>query len=73
MGVEARRSFDRLRLAWILNDEQLANAHDALVESEHAIDRIAVTAQVLDRASSPMPTSVKTLDAIHLVSAILVR
>lgn len=32
---------------------------------------IRLTAQALRRASQPMPTVVKTLDAIHLASALL--
>lgn len=71
MGVEARRALDRLRLERALDDGALADAHDALAATERAIGLIRLTPVVLRRASLPMPTSVKTLDAIHLASALL--
>ena len=71
MGVEARRALDRLRLEHALDDDGLADAHDALAATEQAIGSIRLTAAVLRRAGQPMPTAVKTLDAIHLASALL--
>lgn len=71
MGVEARRAIDRLRLERALDDQGLADAHQALVATERAIGVIRLTPDVLRRAGQPMPTVVKTLDAIHLASASL--
>ncbi|MDE0627136.1 MAG: PIN domain-containing protein [Bryobacterales bacterium] len=71
MGVEARRAIDRLRLERALDDEGAADAHQALAAAERAIGAIRLTAEVLRRAGQPMPTVVKTLDAIHLASALL--
>ncbi len=71
MGVEARRALDRLRLEGALDDDGLANAHEALAATERAIGMIRVTSTVLRRAGQAMPTAVKTLDAIHLASALL--
>ncbi|MDP7339786.1 MAG: PIN domain-containing protein [Vicinamibacterales bacterium] len=71
MGVEARRALDRLRLEQALDDDGLATAHEALGTIESAIGAIRLTAAVLRRASRPMATVVKTLDAIHLASALL--
>ena len=71
MGVEARRALDRLRLDRALDDDGLADAHDALAATERAIGLIRLTPAVLRRAGQPMPTVVKTLDAIHLASALL--
>ena len=71
MGVEARRTLDRLRLERALDDGGLADAHDALAATERAIGVIRLTPAVLRRAGLPMPTFVKTLDAIHLASALL--
>ena len=71
MGVEARRTLDRLRLEHALDDDGLADAHDALAATEQAIGSIRLTAAVLRRAGQPMPAAVKTLDAIHLASALL--
>jgi predicted nucleic acid-binding protein len=71
MGVEARRSIDRLRLAAALDDDGVAQAQQELRMVEAAIRRIAVNRPVLRRASQPMATQVKTLDAVHLASALL--
>ena len=71
MGVEARRALDRLRLSRSLDDDGLADAHEAIAATERAIGSIRLTSAVLRRASQPMPTVVKTLDAIHLASALL--
>ena len=71
MGVEARRVLDRLRLERALDDEGLATAHEALGAIERAIGSIRLTRSILLRASQPMPTAVKTVDAIHLASALL--
>ena len=71
MGVEARRTLDRLRLERALDDDGLADAHDALAATERAIGVMRLTPAVLRRAGQPMPTFVKTLDALHLASALL--
>ena len=73
LGVEARRTLDRLRLLAALDDEGLALAHESLARIEAGIDRVPLTRAVLGRAALPLPTSVKTLDAIHLASALLLR
>ena len=69
MAVEARRTIDRLRLQRALDDYGLADAHHALSATVRTIDLIRITPEILQRASRPMPTVVKTLDAIHLASA----
>ncbi len=72
-GVEARRVIDRLRLDGALADAGVAQVHGDLRAIERAIGRVALTRTVLQRAALPMPTVVKTLDAIHLASALLLR
>ena len=37
MGIEARRALDRLRLERVLDDDGLADAHDALAATERGI------------------------------------
>ena len=44
-----------------------------LLEIERSLSMVDVTNSVLERASRPMPTSVGTLDAIHVASALVVR
>lgn len=70
-AVEARRAVDRLRLEGALDDAGVAAAHDELGTIESGVTSIAITPAVLARASAPMPTVVKTLDAIHLASALV--
>ena len=73
LGVEARRVIDRLRLQGALDDDGLADAHHGLAQMERSIGAVPVTRPVLQRAGLPMPTAVRTLDAIHLASALLLR
>ena len=70
-GVEARRVIDRLRLDGTLDDAGVVAALEQLGRIEASIGRIALTRVVLRRASLPMATAVKTLDALHLASALL--
>ena len=73
LGVEARRGLDRLRLAGTLDDDQVGAFHRALTRVERALETIRLTRLVLGRAALPMATPVKTLDALHLASALLWR
>jgi uncharacterized protein with PIN domain len=73
VGVETRRTLLRLRREGHLNESQFSASMDALAQIEagafvHAIDEV-----VLARASQAFPTHVKTLDAIHLSTALLLR
>ncbi len=71
LGLEARRVIDHLRLELALDDRGVAQAQQTLLEIEKGIGTILLSRLLLDRASLPMPTVVKTLDAIHLNSALL--
>ena len=71
LGVEVRRVMDRLRLGSILDDEGVAKARQEFTRMERSLSLIALTRTVLHRAALPMPTVVKTLDALHLASAML--
>jgi predicted nucleic acid-binding protein len=73
MGVEARRVFDRLRLEVALGDEDVGALQGELARVEGTLGTVSLTRTVLHRASLPMATPVKTLDAIHLASAMLLR
>jgi len=58
-----------------LDDRGVAQAQQTLLEIEKGTGYILLSRLlsrlVLDRASLPMPTAVKTLDGIHLTSALL--
>ncbi|MEZ4416143.1 MAG: PIN domain-containing protein [Gemmatimonadota bacterium] len=71
--VECLRTLDRLRLLEGLDDAVLAERRSALIrmfESMHVVDP---TRTILNRASLPLPTTLGTLDAIHLATAMLWR
>ncbi len=70
-GVEARRVIDRLRLDGALDDDGVVAAQERLTDLEASIGRIRLSRVVLRRASLPMATAVKTLDALHLAAALL--
>ena len=74
LKVEARRVLDRLRLESLLDDSRVAEAHDELARIEESIAFVSLTPS-RSRASCRFrcPLSVKTLDAIHLASAVLYR
>ena len=73
MGIECRRAIDRLRLDGHFDDARVAAAGEALQQIEKSIRRIRIGASIGREASRTMPTIVKTLDAIHLASAVIIR
>ena len=71
--LECLRTLDRRRL-------ELSTSADAVAEARADLDRlldgfelVELTRAVIARASDPMPQPVKTLDAIHLSTALLWR
>lgn len=73
LHVEACRVIDRLRLEGVLGDDGVADAREELARIESVLATIPLSRPVADRASLPMATVVKTLDALHLASAMLLR
>lgn len=73
LRVEARRTIDRLRLGSALDDDGVAESHTQLDTIERGLGFMALTKAVLHRASLPMATAVRTLDALHVVSALLLQ
>lgn len=71
--VECLRTLDRLRLAEGLDDTEIAVRREAVYRLMEAIEVIEPTRPVLNRAAQPLPTSLGTLDAIHLATALLWR
>lgn len=69
--VECLRTLDRLRLAGNFSDDVVAVRRRTIYELFEAIEIADVNAAVLARASQPFPTSIRTLDAIHLSTALL--
>jgi predicted nucleic acid-binding protein len=73
LHVEACRVIDRLRLEGTLDDDDVAGARTQLTRIERTITMIVLSRPVLERTALPMATVIKTLDAIHLASAMLCR
>lgn len=69
--VECLRTLDRLRLRVGLSDRGLADRREAVHRLIDKIDLVDPVGAVLKRAAQPFPTSLGTLDAIHLSTALL--
>lgn len=69
--MECLRTVGRIRLRINLSDDEVANRNRAIFEILDHMDLIMISSPVLERASQPFPTSLGTLDAIHLCSAVL--
>lgn len=71
--VECLRTLDRLRLAEGLADDEIAIRREAVFRLIEAMEIVDLTRPVLARAAQPLPTTLGTLDAIHLATALLWR
>ena len=71
--VECLRMLDRLRLRDGLPDSQIAVRREAVFRLMEAMEIVDLNRPVLERAAQPLPTSLGTLDAIHLATALLWR
>lgn len=71
--VECLRTLDRMRLAGAIEDRELGRRRATTLELFEGIQTIRTNRAVLDKASEPFPTLIRTLDAIHVASALLAR
>ncbi|HVS31561.1 MAG TPA: hypothetical protein VMS98_08900 [Thermoanaerobaculia bacterium] len=71
--VECLRTLDRLRLVDDIEAREIAVRRQVVYDVVNRMDIIEITAAVLVRASQPLPVPLKTLDAIHLGTAMLWR
>ena len=71
--VECLRTLDRLRLRASLDDVTIAERREAVYRILAELHVVEPTRPVLARAAQPLPTSLGTLDAIHLATAQLWR
>jgi predicted nucleic acid-binding protein len=69
--TESLRTLDRLRLRASLVDAEVARRRATIMELLSSLEVVDIDAAVLNRAAQPMPTELGTLDAIHLVTALL--
>jgi len=70
MEVEVRRALHRLNLGGDLSAEETGLRIGELNALLGAFDRVPVSRPILSRAGGPFATPVKTLDAIHLATAL---
>jgi hypothetical protein len=69
--VECLRTFDRMRVDGLLDDRRVSAARASLYRTLATFEIVELSRTVLSRAAQPTPTSLGTLDAIHLCSAIV--
>jgi predicted nucleic acid-binding protein len=73
LRVEAFRTVDRLRLAGKLSDLEVASlARDIQIVCD-TLGTVPLSDSILQRASEAFPTTVGTLDGLHLATALAVR
>jgi len=71
--LECLRAMDKARLDEGLDQDEILARRLVLFQQLRRMSRIAVARSVLDRADSSFPLPVKTLDAIHLATALQLR
>jgi predicted nucleic acid-binding protein len=71
--VECLRTLDRLRLSGGLVDRDLARRRATVLAVLEGFETVRLNRAVLDRAGDPFPVQVRTLDALHLASALVAR
>ena len=71
--VECLRTLDRLRLVGGLTDRELAQRRATMLDTLEGFEMIRLNRAILDRAAAPFPTELRTLDAIHVASAVLAK
>jgi uncharacterized protein len=73
LRVECLRTIDRARLVARLDDVTVSGRRQGLLELLDGIELVPLEPTILDRAADPFPTSLRTLDAIHLATALGIR
>jgi len=71
--IECLRTLDRARLQGRLEDPELARLRADLLQIIETFALIELDEGIKSRAADPFPTLVRTLDALHLASALAVR
>ncbi len=68
--VEVERTLDRLRLLQPSPSDPIQRRLDALRTIRNNVSLVPLTDSILRRAAAPMTVPVKTLDALHVATAI---
>jgi predicted nucleic acid-binding protein len=69
--VECLRTLDRLRFVAQVDEGEVALRREAIYRMLETLELVEPTRLVLHRAAQPLPTTLGTLDAIHLATAVL--
>lgn len=73
LRLECLRTIDRARIRLGLADADVARYRLDALQLIDAMTIVALDRAVLERAAEPFPTTLGSLDAIHLASALLAR
>jgi uncharacterized protein len=73
IGVECLRAVDRARILKRLDDSAVAERRSSVLTTIASLHLVALDAAILARAAEPFPTLLRTLDAVHLATALAVR
>ena len=73
LQVECLRTLDRFQTSGELRPEEIPRSYAALHEAMSRIQLLKVDEGIVERAGGPFGLPLKTLDAIHLVTAIAWR
>lgn len=68
--VECLRTLDRLRLAEGIAERAVAERRAVVYDLLRRLTVIELSRPVLNRAGQPLPLALRTLDALHLASAL---
>jgi len=71
--IECLRTIDRARVRLTLAEADVAERRAAVLEVLEGFDVVPLDAAVLRRAADPFPTTLGSLDALHLATALQVR
>lgn len=71
--VECLRALDRLRLEGGMVDRDLARRRATVLSMLAGFELVRLNRAVLERAAEPFPVRIRTLDALHVASALMVR
>lgn len=71
--LECLRTIDRARIREGLGDEEVAERRGGLLDALRSLELLRIDRVVLERAADQFPTSLGSLDAIHLASALIAR
>lgn len=69
--VECLRVLDRLRITKGMGDRELARRRATMLQLLDGLEMIRLNRAVLARAADAFPTQIRTLDAVHLASALI--